>query len=134
MILTIEKGIKMKEIFSVLCGFFVLVGGLIFVGCDDNTDYMEDYSYTPLERPELTGETGYDFQIVPDEARISPKSSFQLYATGGTKPYGDWIVSVPDLGTVNSSDVYIAGKYTGTNVVSITDASGNIASITIIVE
>jgi hypothetical protein len=137
MIFIIEKGIRMKKFFSIICGIFVLGCVIVLIGCDGDsgyTDYMADYTYESTNRIELTGEIAYDLTVIPSSVTLVQGESVQLYVTGGAEPYGDWVVAYSKLGTVDSSDVYTASKkYTGANIVSITDAAGTTVSITITV-
>jgi hypothetical protein len=130
----------MKKILNITFGFVLLTMAIAFIGCesdsiDDGSDYLADNPYESLDHIELTGETAYDLQIIPDTMTLPRGESFQLYVTGGVEPYGSWINTVPDLGYVSKSGLYTAGKhYSGTNTVSITDASGETVSMTVIVQ
>ncbi|MDA3797997.1 MAG: hypothetical protein PF692_02840, partial [Kiritimatiellae bacterium] len=129
----------MKKILKISFSLMLLAIAIVFIGCegknlDDGSDYLADHPYDSLDRPEWTGETAYELQILPSEIGMPRGESFQLYVTGGVKPYGKWIVTIPDLGSVSSSGVYTAGRHdTGTNLVSITDASGKTVSMTVVV-
>jgi len=130
----------MRRILNIMFGVVLMTTIIIFIGCegksiDDGGDYLAENSYQSVDHPGFTGQTAYDLQIIPLEITISQRDSFQLYVTGGAEPYGHWIVTIPDLGSVSKYGVYTAGRhYTGTNIVSITDATGKTASMTVIVQ
>jgi len=130
----------MIKILNIMLGFVGMATIIVFIGCegksiDDGSDYLAGNPYQSLDHPDFTGKTAYDLQIIPDTMVLPRGESFQLYVTGGAEPYGKWIVTIPDLGYVSKSDLYIADKNnTGTNIVSITDATGKTVSMTVIVQ
>ncbi len=130
----------MIKILNIMLGVVGMATLIVFIGCegksiDDGNDYLADNPYKSLDHPDFTGKTAYDLRIIPDTMIMPRGESFQLYVTGGAEPYGKWIVTIPDLGYVSKHGVYTAGKnYTGTNTVSITDATGKTVSMTVIVQ
>ena len=129
----------MKKILKISFSLMLLAIAIVFIGCEgksmnDGSEYLADHPYDSLDRPDWTGETAYDLQIIPSKITIPLRGDFQLSVTGGAEPYGDWVVTIPDLGSVSSSGKYTAGRHnTGENTVSITDASGKTVSMTVIV-
>ena len=130
----------MIKILKIMIGFFLITTIIVFIGCegkslDDGSDYLAENPYESLDHIELTGETAYELQIIPDTTTLPRGESFQLYVTGGAKPYGEWIITIPKLGYVSKSGLYTASRhYTGTTIVSITDATGKTVSMTVIVQ
>ncbi len=62
------------------------------------------------------------------------RSTINFRVDGGAPPYGNWMVSNPQLGTINPS----TGVYTvktdngeGENIISISDSAGNVATATV---
>jgi len=130
----------MRKILNITFGVVLMTTIIIFIGCegksiDDGSDYLAENPYESLDHIELTGETAYDLQIIPETITMPRGESFQLYVTGGAEPYGTWMITIPDLGYVSKSGLYTAGRnYTGTNTVSITDATGKTVSMTVVVQ
>lgn len=57
-------------------------------------------------------------------------TSVTFTVSGGAPPYGDWEVAYSDLG-VFTGDTYTATNFPGTNIVSISDSAGTVATASI---
>jgi hypothetical protein len=81
---------------------------------------------------------GDALRILPSEVTlVQPPlgDAVAFVVTGGTPPYGEWVESFPDLGTVSPGGVYsvVASGVgaVGTNLITITDAAGDYANATV---
>ncbi len=79
---------------------------------------------------------GDALQIIPNEMVLVQPSvgfAFNFVVAGGTPPYGEWTESIPALGTVTPAGAYsvTALGAVGTNLITISDAGGDIASATV---
>jgi len=113
---------------------------------DDNNVIVSDRDGSAAIA-DITPSVTVALQIIPDAVTLTATetnglplsldgSIVDFQVAGGTPPYGDWNVSSPDLGTINSSGRYtVNGTWgVGKNVVSITDSAGSVATATVTLE
>jgi len=72
-------------------------------------------------------------QLTPNDVTMAPVGGIvvNFVASGGAPPYVLWEEAFPSLGTVNGSGVYTSLAGTGTNIVTVVDSAGDIATATI---
>ncbi len=135
-----------------LPAFIAGIAAIIFIGigCEDDSDQVTRFDgatggeqAVPIQTGPAAGtEPGGALAITPSDFTLTTASTdpadlagakIQFIVTGGTPPYGQWRVSTPWLGTINTytGEYTASGGGTGDNTISITDSAGNIATVTV---
>jgi len=114
------------------------------VGCEHDNDHVVDYynasgatGAEPVsEGAAAPGDPTAALQIVPQQVTLAAEGGgtvagmvVHFIVEGGKPPYGEWKVSLPQLGSINPrTGVYVAASGQGKNVVSIADSAGAVAT------